>query len=194
MVEIGAGPGLLTEALARRAGRLVALEIDPLLASRLVERFADDDNVFVVQGDALRFPLPAEPFRVVANVPFNRTTAILRRLLDEPSGGLRRADLVVQYEVARKRARNRGTLLGASWAPWFEFALGRRLPAAAFRPVPRVDGAVLRIRRRPEPLLEHDERDAFVSFVEGRFAQAGYPDLDVQQWVELFRASRVLDT
>ena len=189
VLEIGAGPGLLTEALARRAGRVVAVELDPLLAARLVERFGDVENVFVVQGDALRFPLPAEPFHVVSNVPFNRTTAILRRLLDQPATALRRADLVVQYEVARKRARNRGTLLGVVWAPWFEFSLGRRLPAEAFRPVPTVDAAVLRIVRRRDPLLPEGERDAFVAFVEARFRRPGSAELEPREWIELFRRS-----
>ena len=187
MLEIGAGAGLLTEALAGRAGRVVAVELDPLLAGRLVERFGGAENVFVVQGDVLRFPLPAEPFRVVANVPFNRTTAILRRLLDRPATAFRKADLVVQYEVARKRARDRGTLLGVSWAPWFEFSLGARVPAEAFRPVPRVDAAVLRIRRRPKPLLPPETHGAFASFVRARFPRAGSPELDVQQWLDLFR-------
>ena len=166
------------------------MELDPVLAVRLVERFARDDHVFVVQADALRFPLPAEPFRVVANVPFNRTTAILRRLLDEPTVGFRGADLVVQLEVARKRARNSGTLLGVSWAPWFEFSLGRRLPSSAFRPAPRVDAAVVRVRRRPMPLLPPAERDAFVSFVAARFGRARLAKLDVRQWVALFQAFR----
>src|SRR3712207_9539949 len=64
----------------------------------------------------------AEPFRVVSNAPFNATTRLLRFLLDDPTSSLVRADLVVQLEVARKRAGVVGrNLLNASWSPWWEF-------------------------------------------------------------------------
>jgi 23S rRNA (adenine-N6)-dimethyltransferase len=186
VVELAAGTGILTGELARRADRVVAVELDPEWARRLLDSFAAVENVLVAQGDALRFPLPGEPFRVVANLPFGRTTAFLRHLLDDPESALVAADLIVQHEVARKRARNRGTLLTLSWAPWFEFSLGRRIPASAFRPIPAVDAAVLRVRRRAEPLLEPAERSAFAAFLEDAFA-ALPSDLAVEDWIALYR-------
>jgi 23S rRNA (adenine-N6)-dimethyltransferase len=168
VLELGAGTGVLTAALARRAGRILAVELDPAWARRLLDRFAADERVFVVQGDALAFPLPGEPFSVVANLPFNRTTAVLRRLLD-PRSALVRANLVVQAEVGRKRARVTGAALSVSWAPWFELRTGRRLPPKAFRPVPRVGAAVLRVDRRREPLLDPAEHSRFAAFVRREF-------------------------
>jgi 23S rRNA (adenine-N6)-dimethyltransferase len=170
VLELGAGTGVLTAALARRAGRVLAIELDPDWVRRLLDRFAGDDGVFVVQGDALAFPLPTEPFRVVSNLPFNRTTASLRRLLD-PESSLVRADLVVQAEVAHKRARETGTALSVAWAPWFEMSAGRPLPPQAFRPVPRVGAAVLRVDRRREPLLDPAESRHFSAFVRHEFAR-----------------------
>jgi 23S rRNA (adenine-N6)-dimethyltransferase len=96
VVEIGAGTGVLTRALARRAGRVLAIEYDPRLAARLRDRLAAHDHVKVVTGDALRLPLPRRPFRVVANPPFGSTAALLRRLLDDPRSPLQRADLILQ--------------------------------------------------------------------------------------------------
>jgi 23S rRNA (adenine-N6)-dimethyltransferase len=114
VVEIGAGTGALTEALASRARLVLAVEIDPNLASRLRRRFAGTDNVRVIERDALAFDWPAEPFRAFGNVPFAITTRLLRSILDTP--WLRRADLVVQWEVALKRAFPKsGNLLGFSW-------------------------------------------------------------------------------
>ena len=84
VVEIGAGTGVLTEALARRAGRVVAVEYDPRLAERARARLAGFGNVRVVTADALALPMPRRPFRVVANLPFGSTAAILRRLLGDP--------------------------------------------------------------------------------------------------------------
>jgi 23S rRNA (adenine-N6)-dimethyltransferase len=175
VVEIGAGPGLLTEALAETAGRVEALEVDPALVARCRRRVRDRRNVRVVLADARTHPLPREPFRVVASLPFSATTAILRRLLDDPGGPLRRADVVVQWEVARKRAGGPGTLLSASWGAWFEFTVAYRLPAACFRPPPAVDAAMLTITRRARPLVPPDQRARYRALVSAGFERANLP-------------------
>ena len=82
VVEIGAGSGRLTRELAKHARFVRAIEVDPVWAQRLRARVTAP-NVEVVEADALEVPLPSEAFRVVANIPFNRTTAIMRRLLDD---------------------------------------------------------------------------------------------------------------
>jgi 23S rRNA (adenine-N6)-dimethyltransferase len=82
------------------------------------------------------------------------TTALFARLFDNPAAGPLRADLLIQYEVARKRAATPPTTLrSASWAPWWTFQLGPVVPRTAFRPVPRVDAALLVVRRRYPPVL-----------------------------------------
>jgi 23S rRNA (adenine-N6)-dimethyltransferase len=110
---------------------------------------------------------------VFANLPFNRTSAILHRLLDDPAGGLVRADLVVQWQVARALARTSDDhavdLVGASWAPWWTFGRGRRLPATLFRPAPSVDAAVLTVARRHPSELPVEAAPAFVRFVGEHF-------------------------
>lgn len=170
VLEIGAGEGALTAELARRSRRVRAIEIDPELVSRLRSRFAATGNVEIVCGDALRVALPDEPFRVVANIPFNLTTAIMRRLLDDPRVPLARADLLVELDVAWKRARcTPSTALGAYWGAWYEFALVRRLGATAFAPPPATDAGVLRIERREEPLVAPVDAPAYRSLVSTAF-------------------------
>jgi 23S rRNA (adenine-N6)-dimethyltransferase len=172
VVEIGAGAGVLTEELARCAAVVVAVELDRALAARLGRRFASSSSVVVLCGDAVELPLPAAPFRVVANVPFNRTTAILHRLLDDPGTPLVRADLVVQEAVARKRTSPRpSTLLDVCWGALYEFRLGRRLAAYRFRPPPSCDAAVLTIVRRERPLVE--DHEAFCAFAGDGFTRPG---------------------
>jgi 23S rRNA (adenine-N6)-dimethyltransferase len=123
-------------------------------------------HVRVVNADFLDVPLPSRPFRAVGCLPFGATTAILHRLLDDPSVPLVRADLVVQWEVARKRAATPpSSLISTTWAPWWEFRLGRRGPAAEFRPVPKVDAAVLTIVRRDPPLLPSAMAAPYAAFV-----------------------------
>jgi len=156
VIELGAGLGAITIALARHQVDVVAIEIDPVWAERLRDRAREalQDKVRVVEGDFLSLSLPNRPFRVIGSLPFGHTTDVLRRLLDDPYLALERADLIVQWEVARKRATlPSSTLLSTTWVPWWEFRLGLHVPATAFRPVPRVDSGVLIITRRQPPLL-----------------------------------------
>jgi 23S rRNA (adenine-N6)-dimethyltransferase len=172
VVEIGAGTGALTEALASRARLVLAVEIDPNLASRLRRRFAGTDNVRVIERDALAFDWPAEPFRAFGNVPFAITTRLLRSILDTP--WLRRADLVVQWEVALKRAFPKsGNLLGFSWGPWWTFSVNARLSPWCFHPRPAVHAALLTIQRRVPPLLEPSAREAFTGLLIRAFRRPG---------------------
>jgi 23S rRNA (adenine-N6)-dimethyltransferase len=174
VVDLGAGSGRLTAALADRAGRVHAIELDPLWAARLRDRFADRPNVSVIEADAARWRLPEAPFSVVANVPFDRTTAILRHLLDDPRLPLRQADLIVEWGVALKRsARWPSTMLNVLWGAWYEIALVRRLPAALFEPKPRVDAGLLRFVRRPEPLVPDSDGQRFSAFLEHAFTGRG---------------------
>jgi 23S rRNA (adenine-N6)-dimethyltransferase len=194
VVELGAGRGVLTAALADRAAQVLAVELDPKLVSTLARRFASNRNVAVLGADARDAPLPANPYRVVANLPFSITGAVLRRLLDAPASGLRRADLVVQWQVARERARVAHgpptDLLGARWAPWWDFRRGRRLPARCFRPPPSVDAAVLVVTRRSVPMLPIAQSRNYASFVERAFrSRTDARELGVDQWVRLFRAA-----
>ena len=170
VLDLGAGHGALTTELARCARRVQAIEIDPVLVTGLRQRFGTAGNVDVVAGDAVRVSLPAEPFRVVANIPFNRTTAILRRLLDDPLLPLVAADLVVELEVAWKRARcTPSTALGVYWGAWYEFSLVRRLDASAFAPPPGTDAGLLRIERRVEPLVAPNDAREYRALVRTAF-------------------------
>lgn len=187
VVEIGAGTGLLTSELARRAGAVLAVELDSAFAEQLRRRFAAHEGVRVIEGDALRIALPRQPFRVVANVPFNASTAILQRLLD-PMLGLERADLVLQWEVARKRAGRPRSALSASWAPWWRFRLGRRIPSAAFRPRPAVAAGVLVVERRRAPFLPPESFEEYARFVRSLYDGSLARGLDGARWAELFGA------
>lgn len=111
---------------------MVPVELDAELAAGLRGRFDG-----VVEGDALRVPLPRERFAVVANLPFGSGTAILRRVLD-PRVPLRRADVIVEWGLAAKRAAVwPSTQLSSYWSAWFELSLTRRLPRCVFAPPAR---------------------------------------------------------
>ena len=175
MLEIGAGTGRLTLPLAERAGRVTAVELDDALAGRLERAFADRPSVRIVHGDALTVQMEGT-WRAFGNVPFAITTAILRRLLDDPVDGPDRVDLLLQFEAARKRASpDRSTLLSLGWLPWWDLSLTRRIPRLAFDPPPSVDGGMLTVIRRAAPLLDPADRDAYVAMLRRAFQHGGWP-------------------
>jgi 23S rRNA (adenine-N6)-dimethyltransferase len=166
VIELGAGSGAVTSELVRRGHDVTAVELDPRWARTLRQRFGT--SIRVVQTDMLRFRFPDTPYNVVSNVPYRITTPVLRLLFRQDEW--RVAVLVVQWDVARKR---RATLLTASWWPWYELKLVRRVPASAFRPVPRVDGGVIQLGRRADPLLSQADLQAYQRFVEAVFTGRG---------------------
>nr|WP_308249161.1 MULTISPECIES: ErmE/ErmH/ErmO/ErmR family 23S rRNA (adenine(2058)-N(6))-methyltransferase [Nonomuraea] len=153
VLEPGAGEGALTLALAAAGARVVAYEIDPRLAGRLRSRTRDDPRVEVVRGDFTAARPPGEPFAVVGNIPYSATSRIVGWCLRARS--LTSATMVTQLEYARKRAGGYGrwSLVTVESWPWFSWRMGDRIGRESFRPIPSVDSAILRIERRPAPLV-----------------------------------------
>ncbi|RKN47164.1 23S ribosomal RNA methyltransferase Erm [Streptomyces hoynatensis] len=173
VVEPGAGEGALTRVLAGRAREVVAHELDPALAARLPRRVRGLPNVRVVRGDFLRSTPPRLPFVVVGNIPYARTTDIVRWCLRAPR--LRSATLVTQLEYARRRTGGFGRwplITVLSW-PEHEWLLGPRIDRAHFTPVPRTHSAVLRLVRRPVPLLPPAELPDYRALVTAGFTGPG---------------------
>ncbi|HJU36973.1 MAG TPA: rRNA adenine N(6)-methyltransferase family protein, partial [Gaiellaceae bacterium] len=154
-LDLGAGGGILTRALADAGARVRAVELDPAALRQLRTRFDGEPRVEVIEQDAARVRLPDEPFVVVANLPFAAGTAILRRLLGDPRVPLTQLDAIVEWGLAAKRtAVWPSTLLGCTWGASYELRLVRRVPRACFAPPPSVEAAVLRATRRPKPLVQ----------------------------------------
>ena len=213
-VDVGAGAGALTAALAGVASVVHAVEVDAELASELRKRFVRSANVRVSETDARTFAWPHERFKVVANLPFAGAGAILRALLDDPRVPLASADVILQWESAVKRAAIwPSTLATVYWGAWYDLRLVRRLPRCVFSPPPAVDAAVLRVSRRAEPLVPTADAGAYRAFVhrafdralpvrrdlprrvvdalaaEHGFARDARPrDLDAHQWAALWSA------
>lgn len=162
IIEVGAGSGALTGPLSRLGRPLTALEIDEGLAARLRRDLGGSADV--IAADFLHHRLPLTPHVLVGNLPFHQTTAMLRRILHAPAWT--DAILLVQWEVARRRAGvGASTMMTAQWTPWVTFTLGRRVPAAAFTPRPGVDGGLLVIARRADPLLPDADRRRYQAMV-----------------------------
>ncbi|MFI7617061.1 ErmE/ErmH/ErmO/ErmR family 23S rRNA (adenine(2058)-N(6))-methyltransferase [Nonomuraea terrae] len=171
VLEPGAGEGVLTFALAEAGARVIAYEVDPRLAGRLASRTRDDSRITVVRGDFTAARAPREPFAVAGNIPYAITSKIVDWCLRAPS--LTSATLLTQREYARKRTGDYGrwSLVTVESWPWFHWRLGDTVGREAFRPVPSVDSAILRMERRPEPLVA--ERRSYQELVELGFGGVG---------------------
>ncbi|KAB8197028.1 ErmE/ErmH/ErmO/ErmR family 23S rRNA (adenine(2058)-N(6))-methyltransferase [Nonomuraea phyllanthi] len=171
VLEPGAGEGVLTFALAEAGARVVAYEVDPRLAARLAARTRGHPGIELVRGDFTRAREPREPFAVVGNIPYSITSRIVDWCLR--ASALTSATLLTQREYARKRSGDYGrwSLVTVESWPWFDWRLGDTIGRESFRPVPSVDSAILRIRRRPEPLV-HGRR-SYRELVELGFGGVG---------------------
>lgn len=172
VLEIGPGPGGLTAELSKRAGRLMAIEKDRDLIPGLRRRFPP---LILAEGDALDLDWHAltgpGPVRIVGNIPYNITSPLLEKALTPPRP--RVIVFLVQKEVAeRVAAKPGGSEYGALSVGVQAVATVERkftVPAGAFRPPPKVDSAVLRLRPLPAPLVPDDQVAGFRRFTVGLF-------------------------
>ena len=179
IVEIGPGRGALTGQIIERAGRVVAVELDREFVPQLRERFAARDNFTIMEADALTVNFaeiiaPATSARVVANLPYNISTAILQRLLAQRNC-LTELVLMLQREVVERVAappghRERG-YLSVLVEAYAEAETVFDVPPEAFRPVPQVWSTVARLRVREHPALASCDESLLWPVVSAGFAQ-----------------------
>lgn len=171
VLEIGPGPGALTELLVNAAERVVAVEFDEQLARELPRRVSAK-NLEVHQQDILRFDLTQLPsdYKVCANIPYYLTSKLLRTL-SESSNRPSVVALLVQKEVAERIAASPGdmSLLSVSVQWYFETELQAVVPARAFVPPPKVDSQIIQLVRRDQPLFPDVDTKVFF-----RLVKAGY--------------------
>ena len=184
--EIGPGNGIITAELATVARRVITIEKDPELVRRLRERFRSLDNVEIVEGDFLAYlfrtrvvnggPFAAGgrqkvQYKIFANTPYNITSRILRKVIDERSN-LQDVYLILQKEAAQRVSGcPRETLFSLLAKPIFEFQILCHLRRTDFWPVPNVDSVLLSIRRHIRPLLETRDVGAYRDFVQYGFGR-----------------------
>ena len=185
VVEIGPGKGHITGQLLTRCGRVTAIELDPKLHAGLQEKFSGAPNLRLVRGDFLAWRPPRGPYKVFANIPFNRTTDIVRALTQ----GLRTpAEMwLVMEKGAAKRflGRPRENLASLQLKPWFEGEVLYHFRREDFHPMPAVDAVLLHLKRRPAADITPAQRGAWMRFTAARLPVT--KDTLYVQWLCLFR-------
>jgi 16S rRNA (adenine1518-N6/adenine1519-N6)-dimethyltransferase len=199
VVEIGPGPGTLTRLLAEKAGQVIAIELDPNMVNLLKNEYSYLKNLTIVEADILQTDLSSlihsienaeelstvngqwsmvndqtrpPPFKVVANLPYYITSAVIRHLL-EASPRPERVVVTVQKEVAQRMVAKPGqmSLLAVSVQFYGQPTLAHHIPAGAFYPAPQVDSAVVRIDTFAQPLLAVADVEHFFRVVKAGFGQ-----------------------
>ena len=182
MIEIGAGVGVLTAELARRADKVVCIEIDSRLLPILDETLAEFDNIKIVNEDVLKVDLhklireefAGMPVAVCANLPYYITSPIIMRLLEQPLP-IRALTVMVQKEAAVRitaapGTRECGAISAAVWyysTPQMLFSVSR----GSFLPAPAVDSAVIRLDLPEELPPDTPPKEDFFRVVRAGFGQ-----------------------
>lgn len=194
VLEIGAGLGTLTAALADRAGHVIAVEVDDGLIPALRMAVSEYANVRIIHGDILdlmeegrgkkeegKHPVPSSFFlrpssftKVVANLPYNVASLLIVKLLETPLG-LSRMALTVQREVANRLAASPGTKDYGALSVAVQYRatveVVDRVPATAFYPPPEVESAIVRIAVRAQPAVTVSDEPRFFAVVRAAFGQ-----------------------
>jgi 16S rRNA (adenine1518-N6/adenine1519-N6)-dimethyltransferase len=179
IVEIGPGTGALTSVLVERAGRVVAVEFDKKLTPLLQERFGGLPNFKLVMADALTLDfcaeiLPARSARLVANLPYNISTAILQRLIAQRAC-LDEMVLMLQREVVERVLAPPGTTDRGYISVFVEaYCEAEKLfdvAPGAFRPAPKVWSSVMRVKFRPRINVDVADQNLLWETVSAGFAQ-----------------------
>jgi 16S rRNA (adenine1518-N6/adenine1519-N6)-dimethyltransferase len=202
VLEIGPGPGTLTEELVHAAKHVTAVEFDEALADKLPARVRAG-NLTVIQSDILSFDLTnlAPNYKVVANIPYYLTSNLLRVLCESPNH-FSRAAILIQKEVAERVCAKPGgmSLLSVSVQYYCETSLGDVIPAALFTPPPKVDSRILKLKYREQPLFNQVDTKLFFRVVKAGFSQrrktvlnslSGGLQLDRSQTTSLLQAAGI---
>ncbi|WP_070329387.1 16S rRNA (adenine(1518)-N(6)/adenine(1519)-N(6))-dimethyltransferase RsmA [Exiguobacterium aurantiacum] len=185
VLEIGPGIGSLTEQSAKRAQKVVALEIDQRLLPILEDTMAPYPNVHVIHGDALELDIRSivereflsegiDDIAVVANLPYYVTTPIIMRLL-ESRIKFRSLVMMIQKEVAERIGAKPGTKaygsLSIAIQYYAEASVSFIVPKSVFMPAPNVDSAVITLKMRPRPAVDVEDEAFFFEIARASFAQ-----------------------
>jgi 16S rRNA (adenine1518-N6/adenine1519-N6)-dimethyltransferase len=200
VLEIGAGPGNMTERLAERAAKVLAVEVDRKLAAALREKFAGNSRVEVIEADILKVPIDdlaraagRERLQVFGNLPYYITSPCLLHLF-QYHASIREMVLMVQLEVARRIAAQPGSadygLLSVTCQYYTQPKLLFTIPPRAFRPRPQVDSALVRMTVAPQrKALGVGEETIFWKWMRAAFSQKR--KTLVNNWKSLCDADRL---
>ena len=173
VIEIGPGKGLITAVLASKARHVVAIELDPALVIDLEKKFDAAKNVEIIHADFIHWKLPPVPYKIFANIPFNLTSDVIRKLTSANPPATA-AYLVMQREAVLRyigQPHADETQVSILLKPWFEVSVITEIPASEFTPRPRVSILLAEFSPRARPLIDLAKAQDFRDFVMFGYSQ-----------------------
>jgi 23S rRNA (adenine-N6)-dimethyltransferase len=167
VVEIGSGKGIITAQLAKKAGKVIAVEVDANLAQNLRQRFDNDPHIEIIEADFLRWELPAGPFKVFANIPFSMTADIVNNLLFGdylPSS----AFLFMQDEAALRfigQPVGQNSQISIFLQPFWDMRIETEIPRSQLFPKPNINIVLASFKKKLNPLVDLSEKKRYWDFV-----------------------------
>lgn len=167
VIEIGPGKGIITKELAKKAGNVIAIELDDNLAKELIHRFSFVENIEIIRDDFLRWQTPNYPYKVFANVPFEYTSRIIHKLLNSKTpptdSYLILQDLAAKRYIGEPVARN--TQISTTLQPFYNIEILANIDKNQYSPRPSVDTVLTRFVRKEKALIDPRETQRYRDFV-----------------------------
>ncbi len=176
VVDLGAGSGVISSVLTRRARQVIAVELEPEALQKLHTNLDQNETVTIVEQDIMEYELPDTPYKVFSNIPFHLSADVVRRVT-HASHAPTSIYLIVQKQFAQKIVpsdRHFTSLLGAQLAPWWQARIRKPLRRTDFTPPPGVDTVLLELKPQPSELLSHEMREDYEAFVARCYEQQQY--------------------
>lgn len=165
VIEIGPGKGIITQALIRSAGKVVAIEKDSELVSSLAKKFEGVKNLEIVEGDILKTDLPENNYKIFSNIPFAITSEIMTHVL-QSSVLPESMYLIMQQETAEKFSGARcESLSSVLTKPFFEVKILGEIDRTNFTQKPQVHIMFTSFIRRETPFVKKEDKKIFRDFV-----------------------------
>lgn len=174
--DLGAGKGALTIDLSKKAAKAIAVEYDRKFVECLNQKLKYDLNTKVVQQDILKIHFPRTPFVVVSNIPYAITTPIMKKLLHHPSNGFQKGILIMEKGAAK---RFTSTFVKdayvIAWRMLFDISYVKTISKENFSPQPKVDSAMISIKRKKQPIISKKNYFLFVGMADAMLRHAQLP-------------------
>jgi 23S rRNA (adenine-N6)-dimethyltransferase len=190
VLEIGAGKGIITTELLNVSKKVWAIELDANLHENLGKNIGSHENLKLILGNILDITLPAEPYKVFANIPFSISGDVIRKLLqaeNSPSD----AYLVFQAEASSKFVPNTSsnTMAAILYYPWWNIKVVHKFNRPDFTPQPKIDSVLLHLQPRLMPLLSKSLKIIYQDFVTFHFIHDRHAKfIPPDEWLKIFNS------
>ena len=169
VIEIGPGTGVITNVLLKKAGKVIAVELDQILYNQLKARFEDNHNLVLLNKNFLEWkPKNKGKYKIFSNIPFNTTADIIKYIIETINPIPISTYLITQKEAAEKyilQKDNKNSLLSIVYYPIYDIQIIQKISNLVFKPKPRVSIVLLSIKKRINPLIKFEHYALFRDFV-----------------------------